>query len=207
MNGKLRHSGRRVRPLTGTLRWLALGVGVGVFWTCGGAAAAAMAQVDVVTELVRDAQVPANGYSSAEAAAASNRFNPDSVARDREHVGGILRCAGGYYYTHGVARQRQSPVMYSVNVPPNCVSTALWHTHGSSRRNREYFSEWDTRSADALGKPMYMANHLGELRVYRPGVRYRNRVPGSSIVRPPSGVTTGDLVRMIAVGKVAIATR
>jgi hypothetical protein len=83
-----------------------------------------------------------NGYASVERAviAASNRYNPDSIKRNREHVGAIVACAGALFYTHGKGRPGVTPIRFSIMVPDGCALEALWHTHGGRGRHRRYFS-------------------------------------------------------------------
>lgn len=166
--------------------------------------------VDVVTQVVTDSTVPDMGFESEIGAvtAASRRFNPDSVATNREHVGGIVHCRDrSYFYTHGVGKVGQAPVRFSILIPDNCVLTALWHTHGARGKHREFFSVADTMSAEALGKPIFMANHLGELRVYRPGVRYLDLPTPKSIVRLRKGISAGKLINKRIGEDIPLATR
>ncbi len=166
--------------------------------------------VDVVTQVVTDSMVPGSGFDSELGAvtAASHRFNPDSVATNREHVGGILHCQErSYFYTHGVGEVGQAPVRYSILIPNDCVLTALWHTHGARGKHREFFSVADTMSAEAIGKPIFMANHLGELRVYRPGVRYLDLPTPKSIVRLRKGISAGELLEKRIGEDITFATR
>ena len=136
------------------------------------AAAREMVRGSVVkTALVNDALIPPEGYGSVEEAAiaASNRYNPDSIRRNREHAGAIVACEGGMFYTHGKGRSGVTPIRFSVIVPSGCKLQALWHTHGGRGRHREFFSASDTETANRLGVPFYLANYKGELRVFIPG--------------------------------------
>jgi hypothetical protein len=133
-----------------------------------------LSNVRVSSKLVVDEQVPEDGFDTVLEAvvAASNRYNPDSVALDREHVGAILKCRpAGYFYTHGTGAPGEAPVTFAVTRPKTCKLAALWHTHGSQAPDRTYFSPEDTAAANALQRPIYMTNHTGRLYVYRPGQR------------------------------------
>ena len=153
---------------------------------------------EVVSRLVEETPVPEAGYDSELTAviAASNRFNADSIRRNREHVGAVLRCGQGVYYTHGVGADHQAPVEFTVAKPKRCRLLALWHTHGAEAPDRNFFSPADTQSADRLRVPIYMTNHTGLLKVYRPGGR-KLAVKGSrfGLLPIPRGTAEGKVVK------------
>lgn len=105
-------------------------------------------------------------------AAASSRFNPQSILEDREYLGFILvnRLPDKpiYLYTvsHGDAGQNTVPIRSKL--PKNFELAAFWHTHGSEHWSRVYFSAFDTALAQRMNVPVYLANHSGGLLVYRP---------------------------------------
>jgi hypothetical protein len=172
----------------------------------------AFAGPPIRTELVRDEGVPSDGFPSINAAviAASNRFNPESVANNQEHVGGVLRCRGaGFLYTHGKGEAGVPSVRFSVTVRPGCELVALWHTHGARQDHKRYFSPTDTRTAESIGVPFYMANHTGALRVFEPGDRVftKKRVAGSLSQVLPKGSAWGSAVVDNEDNRVRIATR
>lgn len=170
-----------------------------------------MSNVRVESALVSDPSVPEQGYRSVLAAvvAASNRYNPDSIALNREHVGAILKCRNaGYFYTHGTGAAGQAPVEFAVAKPKRCQLAALWHTHGAEASDRNLFSPSDTTSANALGKPIYMTNHTGRLYVYKPGQRTAgNRKSGRNGMLPmPRGAAEGTMLRDRSGGLIEIRT-
>ena len=165
----------------------------------------------VSTRIVTDALVPKEGFASQVDAvtAASNRYNPDSVRLNREHVGGILNCAqDDFFYTHGVGDIGQAPVQFSIAIPKSCKFVSIWHTHGGRFEDREYFSPSDTQSADMTGKPMFMTNHTGKLHVYHPGGRKIWRRRSQRTMLPlPRGGAIGEIVKSETGSAVEIATR
>jgi hypothetical protein len=106
-------------------------------------------------------------------------YNPTSVARDIEFMGGIyLQEINGqlvYGYTVGAGEAGHDQVSVSIRLPQYSRLVAFWHTHGAEHWTRRYFSEVDTRLANEWDVPFYLMNAEGELRVYRPG----DRVMGS----------------------------
>ena len=158
----------------------------------------------VRSQLVTDESVPAGGYGTALEAviAASNRYNPDSVRLNREHVGAIIKCPDqGHYFTHGVGEPGRATVTFIVMKPKRCTLAALWHTHGGDAADRQYFSPEDTRAAEAVGRPIYMTNHTGRLYVYRPGqaklspARKYKRKYKDGFLLIPGGTAEGTLLR------------
>ncbi len=171
---------------------------------------ASLAEI-VKTRIVAHAEVPESGYETSELAvvAASNRYNPDSVKKNREHVGGIIRCQErGYFYTHGKGRRGKAPVHFSVLIPKGCTLDSFWHTHGGNYEYRRLFSPSDTHTANTTGKPMYMADYEGSLRVFRPGdALIRDRRIRGSLARYPKGSSAGNLISKIDGEPVRIANR
>ena len=167
---------------------------------------------DVVkTRIVTDGEVPLSGYETPVLAvvAASNRYNPDSVKKNTEHVGGIVRCEnGGYFYTHGKGKRGRAPVHFSVLVRKGCTLDSFWHTHGGSFENRRFFSPSDTHTANRTDKPMYMADYKGSLRVFHPGdvLMCAKRIRGS-LASFPKGSAAGTLIRKFDGEPVRIANR
>ncbi|MGK0470948.1 MAG: hypothetical protein ACJAR0_001420 [Candidatus Azotimanducaceae bacterium] len=98
------------------------------------------------------------------------QYNTDSIAANREYVGGVLKCEDcRYIYTHGHGRRHQAPVQFSFSQTKQCRIAALWHTHGTAGHHKSMFSPSDTHSANQIDKPIYMADHTGTIRVYEPG--------------------------------------
>lgn len=160
---------------------------------------ASVANPPVKTRLIADMFVPVEGFDSLTAAvvAATNRYNPDSVARNREHLGGIITCGQSrYYYTHGIGKSDESPVKFSIAVKPGCELVAFWHTHGGRFDNRRYFSSFDTKAAETAKKPFFMSDYRGALRVFHPGDRvFQNKTMARSITKLPDGAAYGRRVR------------
>ncbi len=163
----------------------------------------------VQTTIVKDAEVPPGGYATVDSAviAASNRFNPDSIKRNREHVGAIVACNGAMFYTHGKGRPAVTPVRFSIAVPEGCSLRALWHTHGGRGRHRQFFSASDTETAEKLGVPFYLANYKGELRVFHPGKE--SAAERGAVLKKPGVSANAATGQMVLEGALAItvATR
>ena len=116
--------------------------------------------------------IPDAGFTSVDAAVlhAVLNYNEDSIATNREHVGGVLKCRDGrFIYTQGHGRHNQAPVQFAITQTKTCRVVALWHTHGKFGHHKSMFSPSDTQSANQMDKPIYMADHTGTIRVYEPG--------------------------------------
>lgn len=108
--------------------------------------------------------------------AAVMRFNPYSVQEDREYLGAVVKLgnpAGEAAYRYLVARGKpgQNRVRIQLPIPKRAEIVAFWHTHGAHGPNRHLFSGSDTTLVRKTGKPFYMADAEGNLRVFRPGQR------------------------------------
>jgi len=101
--------------------------------------------------------------------AASERFNPISIAEDREYMGAILQNKQYYFYTAGQGETGHDQVTVRVKIPAGSSIVAFWHTHGAAEDSRKYFSEIDTELALSWNKPFYLADYTGELKVFSPG--------------------------------------
>jgi hypothetical protein len=100
--------------------------------------------------------------------AASNRFNPVSIREDREYMGTIYK--SGNYYGYTVTAAQPGANRISVQVPPEQWGSvvAFWHTHGDASPMKRFFSRFDTRLVKQTGKPLYLADFTGALKVFRP---------------------------------------
>lgn len=100
--------------------------------------------------------------------AASNRYNPVSIRQDREYMGTIYR--SGSYYGYTVTAAKPGANRISVQVPPEHWDSVLafWHTHGDASPMKRFFSRFDTRLVKQTGKPLYLADFTGALKVFRP---------------------------------------
>jgi hypothetical protein len=105
---------------------------------------------------------------------AVQRFLPTSVAEDREHLGGIFTSTGPEpVFVYSVARNARGrdELRARLHTPAGFRLAAIWHTHGAAGHGREWFSPRDTRMAETLGVPVYLATPEGEVRVFHPGGR------------------------------------
>ncbi|MGS2723522.1 DUF4329 domain-containing protein [Porticoccus sp. GXU_MW_L64] len=102
-------------------------------------------------------------------AAAANRFNPDSIRKDREYMGTILKKDGLYYYTYTVGHRGHDEITTLLPSGEFGKAVALWQTHGRVSHKNRFFSPSDTDVAKRLDLPFYLADHTGELKVYNPG--------------------------------------
>lgn len=127
--------------------------------------------------------------------AAMNEHNPSSIAEDREYMGVILQEDGHYFYT--LTPGQRSSDRISIRLQRSILPrvTALWHTHGSAAREREYFSAVDTRSANSLNKRFYLGDHTGHLRVFEPGGKIYSVYQASRMGLPSRrGFASGKLI-------------
>lgn len=101
--------------------------------------------------------------------AAADRFNPLSIELDAEFIGAILEREGQYFFSAQQGHRGHDRISLHLRYPANYTLVAFWHTHGAAANERVYFSDFDTRVAKQTGKPFYLADHSGELKVFRPG--------------------------------------
>lgn len=101
--------------------------------------------------------------------AATNRFNPVSISLDTEFIGAVLRKNGRYFYSAQRGHHGRDRVSLHLFYPGDYELVAFWHTHGAAAAERVFFSDFDTRVVKETGKPFYLADHSGELKVFRPG--------------------------------------
>lgn len=157
-----------------------------------------------------DKQIPMAGFTSVEDAVihAARQYNADSVQHNREHVGGVLRCEDGrYVYTHGVGARNQVPVVFSVVQTKSCRLHALWHTHGSPGRDKSHFSPSDTQAAIQVGKPIYLVDPKGVVRVFSPDDPMTIRVKNSLSNISQGKGAWGTVVKDNASTSIEVATR
>ncbi len=100
---------------------------------------------------------------------AMDEYNPVSIAEDREYMGVILQDDGHYFYTVTRGQRRSDNISIRIQRSMLPCVTALWHTHGSPARERQYFSDVDTRSANSHGRCSYLGDYTGNFRVFEPG--------------------------------------
>jgi hypothetical protein len=101
--------------------------------------------------------------------AASSAVNARSVREDREFLGAVLRRGPDYHYSVVAGRPGADRIRARLVVPAGFEVVALWHTHGAPAPERRYFSAVDVALVRGTGKPLYLADGSGGLRVLRPG--------------------------------------
>lgn len=137
------------------------------------------------------------GFSSELAAviAASDHYNPISIAEDREYMGAILQLSSRFFFTAEAGEQGRDRITVKVRVPNGADIVAFWHTHGREARERRYFSEVDTQLARKWKRPFYLADHTGVLKVFRPEQRVMTARRARSLGLPGKrGFATGQVV-------------
>ena len=112
---------------------------------------------------------------SAAVKAAADIYNPISIDEDREFMGTIVQKNGAYYFTVTAGNIGDDTV--SIRVPKSIWDdvVAFWHTHGGKAYHHRYFSEVDTAMVENLGRPFYLADYTGQLKVFRPGDRVMSK--------------------------------
>jgi len=158
----------------------------------------------------RQARVPAGrvfGTALAAVVAASDFYNPRSIAEDREYMGAVLYRDGHYYYTAGAGLRGQDRITVRVPVPKGSDIIAFWHTHGAPRWERRFFSGVDTDLATSWKTPFYLADYTGTLRVFSPGDSTLSRQGARRLGLPPKrGFARGRIVRDEAGQAVQVST-
>ena len=145
----------------------------------------------------------------------TSRVNPESILQDREFIGLIMYdhqatdSRNPFTYTVSRGASGQNRVSAYFLKPRYMKVVALWHTHGGKDPARKYFSAVDTRTANKMRVPFYMADYTGTLRVYAPGdsllTVFQARKLGLGAGR---GYAEGEVVRSATTGQpVVIATR
>ncbi|NIB42710.1 DUF4329 domain-containing protein [Pseudomaricurvus alkylphenolicus] len=140
--------------------------------------------------------------------AASNYFNPLSIAEDREYMGAVLRHRrqGHYVYTAAGGVAGEDRINIRLQLPKQYEVVAFWHTHGGPHFSRRYFSDVDTRLAKDWQVPFYLADFTGSLKVFHPD---SNTLPSMKAYKlglgKRSGYAKGSSVKL-ADKRVKIAT-
>lgn len=101
--------------------------------------------------------------------AASGAVNARSIREDREFLGAVLRRGTDFHYSVVPGHAGADRIRVRLAVPAGFELVALWHTHGAAAPGRQYFSRVDADLVAGTGKPLYLADHTGALRVLRPG--------------------------------------
>ena len=137
-------------------------------------------------------QPPVFNTETKAVAAATDIYNPLSLEQDREFMGAILRIKDKYIYTVTAGIVGKDTV--TIRIPRSSWSqvVAFWHTHGRAEHKNKYFSEVDTNLANKTGKPFYLADYTGALKVFRPGGKTLNRRKAAALGLPgQSGFSRG----------------
>ena len=126
---------------------------------------------------------------------AMNEYNPLSIVKDSEYMGVILQCDGRYFYTVTPGQPGSDKASIRLQRWILQRATALWHTHGSSARERDLFSDFDTRLANSLNKRFYLGDGKSNLRVFKPGGKIYSDIQARRMGLPSRrGFATGNLV-------------
>ncbi len=140
---------------------------------------------------------PVSLYQSELAAvkAAADIYNPLSIREDREYMGTIYIVGDQFAYTVTAGARGANSVALKIPRANWNNTVAFWHTHGDSSSHHRYFSDVDTQTVEKYGKPFYLADYTGFLKVFRPGGRTMSNITarrlGLSYVR---GFSTGEFV-------------
>ena len=139
--------------------------------------------------------------------AAANRFNPDSIRKDREYMGTILEKDGLYFYTYTVGHRGHDEITTLLPDSEFGKTVALWQTHGRVSHKNRFFSPSDTDVAKRLDLPFYLADHTGELKVYNPGDATLPILTAQRKGFYVRGASEGSVVKDDQGNTVAIATK
>ncbi len=128
--------------------------------------------------------------------AASDIYNPLSIREDREYMGTIFESAGKFGYTVSASARREDRWSLSIAAMDWDRIRAFWHTHGNASPQHRYFSDSDTRSVQKFGKPLYLADYTGYLKVYRSAGKTLSPYAAAKLSLPmKNGFAVGEFVR------------
>ena len=102
----------------------------------------------------------------AAAKAAADIYNPLSIREDREYMGTIYKSGDQYGYTVTPGSAGRDLITISVAEGDWDDVAAFWHTHGDAANHHRYFSDTDTAMVKKFGKPFYLADYTGFLKVF-----------------------------------------
>ena len=128
--------------------------------------------------------------------AAADIYNPLSIREDREYMGTIFKSGNQFGYT--VTPGRKGADSVDIRIPrvdwDNVI--AFWHTHGDAARHHRYFSDIDTSMVKKFGKPFYLADYTGFLKVFKSGDKTMPAHAANRIGLPSDrGYAIGEFVR------------
>lgn len=140
--------------------------------------------------------------------AASAAVNVRSIREDREFLGAVLRRGGDFHYSVVPGHAGADRIRARLALPAGFELVALWHTHGAAAPERRYFSVVDADLVARTGRPLYLADHTGALRVLRPGAPRLSAIAARRLGLPGrSGFARGEQLRHLDGALVHIPTR
>ncbi len=140
--------------------------------------------------------------------AASAAVNARSIREDREFLGAVLRRGSDFHYSVVPGHSGADRIRARLIVPDGFELVALWHTHGAAAPERRYFSIVDADLVARTGKPLYLADYTGALRVLKPGAPRLNAIAARELGLPArSGYARGEQLRQLDGELVRIPTR
>lgn len=140
--------------------------------------------------------------------AASAAVNVRSIREDREFLGAVLRRGDDYHYSVVPGHAGADRIRARLTVPDGFELVALWHTHGAAAPERRYFSIVDANLVARTGKPLYLADYTGALRVLTPGAPRLSAIAARQLGLPGrSGFARGEQLRRLDGEPVHIPTR
>lgn len=140
--------------------------------------------------------------------AASGAVNARSIREDREFLGAVLRRGNDFHYSVVPGRAGADRIRARLAVPDGFELVALWHTHGAAAHERQYFSLVDADLVASTGKPLYLADYTGALRVLKPGAPRLSASAARQLGLPGRpGYARGEQLRRLDGELVHIPTR
>lgn len=172
-----------------------------VLWAIGGLARAAGAPAAAPSAAAFASELDA-------VIAASAAVNARSIREDREFLGAVLRRGGDFHYSVVPGHAGADRIRARLAVPAGFELVALWHTHGAAAPERRYFSRVDADLVASTGKPLYLADYTGALRVLKPGAPRLSATAARQLGLPRRpGYAAGEQLRRLDGELVHIPTR
>ncbi|MEO7386298.1 MAG: DUF4329 domain-containing protein [Gammaproteobacteria bacterium] len=140
--------------------------------------------------------------------AATSAVNGRSIREDREFLGAVLRRGSDFHYSIVTGQPGVDRIRARLIVPEGFELVAVWHTHGAAATEHRFFSRVDAALVAGTGKPLYLADHTGALRVLQPGAPRLSAIAARRLGLPGrSGFATGEQLRGTEGELVRIPTR
>lgn len=140
--------------------------------------------------------------------AASGEVNARSIREDREFLGAVLRRGADFHYSVVPGHAGADRIRARLAVPDGFELVALWHTHGAAAPERRFFSVVDAELVRKTGRPLYLADHTGALRVLKPGAPRLTAMAARRLGLPGRpGYAEGERLRWLDGELVHIPTR